>query len=83
MVAGAVAGGFHRVSSRSLLRPLAALVVALAVVTAGRAASAVVAEGSFALDEALTAMASTVAVGLGLLPPMVAVDRALVRRRLG
>jgi rod shape-determining protein MreD len=83
MLAGIVAGSFRRRSAGSLVRPLAALVVAAAVVLAGRAASAVVAEGSVDPTTALTALATTVGVGSALLPVLVIVDRALVRRRLG
>lgn len=83
MLAGIVAGSFRRSSSRSLLRPLAALAVAAAVVLAGEGATAVVAEGRVELTAAVTALGVTVGVGLALLPFMVMVDRALVRRRLG
>jgi rod shape-determining protein MreD len=83
MLAGIVAGSFKRSSSRSLLRPLAALAVAAAVVLAGECATAVVAEGSVDLTAAVTVLGLTLGVGLGLLPFLVIVDRALVRRRLG
>lgn len=83
MVAGIVAGSFRRSSSRSFLRPLAALAVAAGVVLAGEGAAAVVAEGSVDVTAAVTALGVTVGVGLALLPFMVIVDRALVRRRLG
>jgi rod shape-determining protein MreD len=83
MVAGIVAGSFRSSSSRSLLRPVAALGAAAVVVIAGEGASAVVAEGSVDLTATLSVLAVTVAVGVALLPLMVIVDRTLVRRRLG
>ena len=83
MVAGIVAGSFRRGSSRSPLRPLAALAVAAFVVLAGEGASAVLAEGSVDVIAAVTALAVTVGVGAALMPLMVVVDHALVRRRLG
>ena len=83
MLAGIVAGSFRRSSARSVLRPLAALAVAATVVLAGEGATAVVAGGSVDLTAAVTAFGLTVGVGLALLPFMVVVDRALVRRRLG
>lgn len=82
-LAGVVAGSFRRTSSTSLVRPLGALLVAALVVLMGHAASAVVAEGSVDPAAAATLLVSTVAVGLALLPALIAVDRALVRRRLG
>lgn len=83
MVAGATAGAFRRSSSQSVTRPLVALVAAAVVVVAGHAASAVVAEGSFDPTAAGSVLLATLVVGLFLIPAMVAVDRALVRRRLG
>lgn len=86
MVAGIVAGSFRRSSSRSLLRPVAALAAAAAVVIAGEGASAVVAEGNVDLTSTLSVLSTlavTLAVGVALLPLMVIVDRTLVRRRLG
>ena len=62
MLAGIVAGSFRRSSSRSLLRPLAALAVAAAVVLAGEGATAVVAEGG----RAPAAVTALVTVGVGL-----------------
>ena len=53
------------------------------VVLVGRLASAVLAEGSVDLGDSVMRLASTVAVGVLLLPAFVALDRALVRRRLG
>jgi rod shape-determining protein MreD len=83
MVAGAVAGLFHQVSSRSTLRPSVALLAAGSVVLVVRFASAVVAEGSIDPMDVFGRLASTVAVGLVALPAFLAADRALVRRRLG
>ncbi|HKX68097.1 MAG TPA: rod shape-determining protein MreD [Intrasporangium sp.] len=83
MLAGIVAGSFRRSSARSVLRPLAALAVAATVVLAGEGATAVVAGGSVDLTASFTALGLTVGVALALLPFMVVVDRALVRRRLG
>ncbi len=82
-LAGLVAGSFRRTSPSSVVRPLAALVVAGVVVLVGHAASAVVAEGSVDPVGAATVLASTVAVGVAVLPALLAIDRALVRRRLG
>lgn len=83
MVCGAVAGAFHTASARSALRPLVALIAAALVAIAGRAASAVVAEGDPDVGAALTGLAATVAAGLVVVPAFLALDRALVRRRLG
>ena len=84
MLGGLVGGLFQRVSSRTVgrarrRRSLAAGVVVLL----GRVASAIAAEGSVSAADGLGRLASTVAVGLLALPVLLAVDRALVRRRLG
>ncbi|GAA2746073.1 hypothetical protein GCM10009868_30090 [Terrabacter aerolatus] len=83
MVAGLVAGLFRRTSSRSRLRAPAALLAASAVVLAGHLGSAVVADGSVEVVDGLSRLLVTVAVGGLLLPAFLALDRALVRRRLG
>jgi len=83
MVAGLVAGLFRRTSSRSRLRAPAALLAATAVVLVGRVGSTVLAEGSVELADGLVRLLVTVAVGGLLLPAFLALDRALVRRRLG
>ena len=84
MMLGGLAGGlFQRVSSRTVGRAVVALAAAGAVVLVGRVASAIAAEGSVSATEGLGRLASTVAVGLLALPVLLAVDRALVRRRLG
>ncbi len=83
MAGGLVAGTFRRPSSRSALRALVALAAASFVVLAGRLASAIVAEGSFAPTEGLGRLVTTVATGVLLLPLLLAADGALVRRRLG
>ena len=83
MLAGLVAGLFRRSSSRSWLRAPAALVCSGAVVLAGRAASAVLADGGVEPAVGALRLVSTVVLGALLLPGMLVVDRALVRRRLG
>ncbi|MFM6847705.1 MAG: rod shape-determining protein MreD [Terrabacter sp.] len=83
MLAGLVAGLFRRSSSRSWLRAPAALVCSAAVVLAGRVASAVLAEGGVELAVGASRLAATTVLGAVLLPAMLVVDRALVRRRLG
>lgn len=83
MAAGAVAGGFRRDSSRSTLRAPLALLVAAGVVVAGRLAVVVLAEGGVPVTDGLRMLASTLGVGLLILPAFLALDRALVRRRLG
>lgn len=83
MLAGAVAGSLRRTSAGSWLRPVVALVVAGVLVLTGRAASAVLAGGGLDLLAALATLTTTVGAGLLVLPVLVAVDRALVRRRLG
>ncbi|KRC89582.1 rod shape-determining protein MreD [Terrabacter sp. Root85] len=83
MLAGLVAGFFRRASSRSSLRAPAALLAAAAVVLVGRLGSAVLAEGSVDLTDGLWRLLVTVLVGGLLLPAFLALDRALVRRRLG
>ena len=49
----------------------------------GRLGSAVLAEGGVAPADGLWRLVATVAVGGLLLPALLALDRALVRRRLG
>ena len=83
MLAGLVAGFFRRASSRSSLRAPAALLAAAAVVLVGRLGSAVLAEGSVEPDRRAVAAGRDGAVGGLLLPAFLALDRALVRRRLG
>jgi hypothetical protein len=83
MVAGLVSGLFQRPSSRSRLRAPAALLAAAGVVLVGRLASAVLAEGSVDLGDGAWRLTSTVAVGVLLLPVLLAIDQSLVRRRLG
>lgn len=83
MLAGLVAGLFRRSSSRSWLRAPAALLCAASVVLAGRTASAVLAEGGVELAVDASRLLSTLTLGALLLPALLVVDRALVRRRLG
>ncbi len=83
MTGGALAGTFWRPSSRSALRPFAALLASTVVVLAVRLAAAVVADGSVALRPPLQVLATTLLVGLLVLPLLLVFDRALVRRRLG
>jgi len=81
--AGAPRPAGFRPSSRSRLRAPAALLAAGGVVLVGRLGSAVLAEGSVEVADGLWRLAATVAAGALLLPPFLALDRALVRRRLG
>ncbi|KRB45215.1 MULTISPECIES: hypothetical protein [unclassified Terrabacter] len=83
MVAGLVAGSFRRTSSRSRLRAPAALLAAAGVLLVGRLGSAVLAEGSVEVADGLWRLVATVAAGALVLPAFLALDRALVRRRLG
>jgi len=83
MVAGLVAGSFRRTSSRSRLRAPAALLAAAGVLLVGRLGLAVLAEGSVEVADGLWRLVATVAAGALLLPAFLALDRALVRRRLG
>lgn len=83
MAGGALAGTFARPSSRSLLRPLAALVVGATVVLALRLAAAVVADGPLEVLPSLQTLATTTMVGVLVLPALLSLDRTLVRRRLG
>ncbi|GAA3701144.1 hypothetical protein GCM10022399_17020 [Terrabacter ginsenosidimutans] len=83
MVAGLVAGFFRRTSSRSRLRAPVALLAATAVVLAGHMGSAVLADGRVEVVDGLWRLLTTVVVGGLLLPAFLALDRALVRRRLG
>lgn len=83
MTGGALAGAFWRPSSRSLWRPLTALLASAAVVIALRLAAAVVADGSVAMRPLLQMLTTTLAVGVLVLPALLSFDRALVRRRLG
>lgn len=83
MAAGLAAGSVRSPSSRSLLRPLGALLVAAAVVLAGHLAASVLADGDVELLADLGRLSATMLAGLLLLPALIALDRALVRRRLG
>lgn len=83
MLGGAAAGTFRSTGARSMVRAFAALVAAGVVVIAGRLAAAVLAEGSTSIGDGLVSLGATVAVGAIALPVLIAVDRALVRRRLG
>lgn len=83
MLAGFVGGSFRRPSSRSPLRPPAALLAASGVVLVSRLASGVLAEGPLDAADGLRRLASTVAVGVLLMPALIALDRSLVRRSLG
>lgn len=83
MVGGLVGGFFRRPSSRSRMRPPAALLGAAGVVLVSRLAAAVLAEGSVDLGDGVWRLVSTLAVGVLLLPAFLALDRSLVRRRLG
>lgn len=81
--AGAAAGALASRSARSVLRPLGALALALLVTVLGRWAVATAAGGDLTPLDALPAAAVTLLAGVVLLPPLLALDRALVRRRLG
>lgn len=83
MLAGGAAGMLRTSSLQPMVRTTLALVVAGGVVLAGRVASVVVAEGSLDAADGLTRLAATCAAAALVIPPMTAVDRALVRRRLG
>ena len=83
--AGAAAGTFHHPGNRGLLAPLGSLVVATGVLGAGRLAFAVAGDGVIDPATALSALSvavATVVAGVLLLPVWIALDRALVRRRL-
>ena len=83
--AGATAGTLRRPGPPGrpgLTLPLLALAAAAAVVEAGRVGLGVWAEGPLDLRSAAVRVAVTVAVGVFGLPLLLAVDRALVRRRL-
>ena len=83
MVAGLVAGSFRRTSSRSRLRAPAALLAAAGVLLVGRLGSAVLAEGASRSPTGCGAWWRRWPPGRSLLPAFLALDRALVRRRLG
>lgn len=80
--AGAAAGLFRREGPGGILPALAALTVASAVVEGGEICLQVLGDGVVDLAAAATRVAVTVAVGLVAMPLIVAVDHALVRRRL-
>lgn len=80
--AGASAGTFHHPGNRGALAPLGSLAVAAGVVGVGRLAFAVVGVGGPDPIVALSRTLATVGAGLLLTPLCIAVDRALVRRRL-
>jgi len=83
MAAGLAAGFFRSPSSRSPLRPLAALLVAALATMVAHVAAAVLADGDVELLEAARRLVATMVAGVVLLPALLSVDRALVRRRLG
>jgi hypothetical protein len=83
MLGGAVGGLFRRESPGTAGRAVVALAAAGAVVLLARLASASFAEGSASAVDGVSRLASTLATGLVVLPVVLAVDRALVRRRLG
>lgn len=80
--AGAAAGLLHHQGNRGPLAPLGAVVAGAVVVGAGRLGLAVLGEAPLDVPGALTRVAATAVAGLLLVPVAVAVDRALVRRRL-
>lgn len=82
-LAGAAAGAFASASSRSALRAPAGLAAAASVAALGHVAATALAEGRLPPGEVFGRLAATVVAGLLLLPVLLAVDRALVRRRLG
>lgn len=83
MLAGLAAGCFRNPASRSALRPVAALLVAALVGLAAHVAAAVLADGELELLDGARRVAATTVAGVVLLPALLALDRALVRRRLG
>ncbi|HET9632830.1 MAG TPA: rod shape-determining protein MreD [Terrabacter sp.] len=83
MAAGLAAGLFRSPSSRSPLRPLAALLVAALATLVAHVAAAVLADGDVELLETARRLVATMVAGAVLLPALLSVDRALVRRRLG
>lgn len=83
MLAGVAAGMLRTSSLRPAGRAVLALVLAAGIVLAGRVVAVVVAEGSWSVTDGLARMAATCTAAIVILPPMTAVDRALVRRRLG
>ncbi len=80
--AGAAAGTLRRPGRAGALPPVLALALAAVVVEAGRLGLAVLADGVVDVRTALTRVAVTLPVGLATLPVVLAVDRALTRRRL-
>lgn len=81
--AGAAAGMLADRTSRSWLRPLAALALAFIVLSLGTWVVAILATGTFTPAESVPCLLTTMAVGAITLPAVLALDRALVRRRLG
>lgn len=80
--AGASAGAFHHPGNRGPLAPLGSLALGAAVVGVGRLAFIIVGEGVIDPLATLSRVISTVLAGVLLLPICLAVDRALVGRRL-
>jgi rod shape-determining protein MreD len=83
MLSGLVGGLFQRVSSRTVGRAVVALTASALVLLLGHTVSTIAAEGSVSATDGLARLASTVGVGVLALPVLLALDRALVRRRLG
>ena len=80
--AGAAAGLLRHRGNRGALVPVAAAVLAATVVGAGRLGLAVLGEAPLDPAGAATRLVATVVAALVVVPLTVAVDRALVRRRL-
>lgn len=82
-LAGAAAGVAGTSSLRLGLRSVLAVVGAALVVLTARAVAVAVVEGSWDVSEGVTRLAATGAAALVVLPVLLVVDQALVRRRLG
>jgi rod shape-determining protein MreD len=83
LLAGAAAGALGTSSLRPVLRAALALVAATLVLVTCRVAVIAVAEGHWDVAAGLASLAVTAGAGVVVLPTMILVDRALVRRRLG
>jgi rod shape-determining protein MreD len=83
LLAGAAAGALGRSSLRPGLRAALAVVAASLVPLTSRLAVTAAAEGRWDIAAAMASLTATAGVAVVVLPTMILVDRALVRRRLG
>jgi rod shape-determining protein MreD len=80
LAAGAIGGGLRRYATWSPVLPLVAVLAAACAVQGVRVLASAAGAGTATVPAALWAVGLTLAVGLVLLPLLVVVERALLRR---